>query len=59
VKVQLALDFLEDAVMEPGRTALRERLLSEKDEFDAGDAIDVLHGIAQHWKEIADRQPAR
>jgi hypothetical protein len=59
VKVQLALDFLEDAVLEPGRTVLRDRLLSEDDDFDARDAVDVLHGIAKHWKELSEAAPAR
>jgi hypothetical protein len=50
VKMQLVLDFLEDCMVEPGRTLLRDRLLNEDDHFDVEDAVKVLRGIAEYWK---------
>jgi hypothetical protein len=54
VKVQLALDFLEDCIVEPGRSRLRERLMDENDHFDVEDALPILKAIAQRWKDIAE-----
>jgi hypothetical protein len=50
VKMQLTLDFLEDCLLEPGRTLLRDRLLNEDDDFDVEDAVQVLRKIAEFWK---------
>jgi hypothetical protein len=50
VKMQLTLDFLEDCLLEPGRTVLRNRLLDPADDFDVSDAVTVLTGIASFWK---------
>jgi hypothetical protein len=50
VKMQLVLDFLEDCLLEPGRTVLRNRLLDPADDFDVSDAVTVLSGIANFWK---------
>lgn len=50
IKMQLTLDFLEDCLLEPGRTLLRDRLLDEDDDFDVEDAVKVLRGIAEYWK---------
>jgi hypothetical protein len=49
-KMQLTLDFLEDCLLEPGRTLLRDRLLNEDDDFDVDDAVQVLRKIAEFWK---------
>jgi hypothetical protein len=49
-KVQLTLDFLEDCMVEPGRSLLRARLLDDDDDFDVEDAVKVLRGIAEYWK---------
>jgi hypothetical protein len=49
-KMQLTLDFLEDCLLEPGRSVLRDRLLGEDDDFDVEDAVRVLTGIAEYWK---------
>jgi hypothetical protein len=49
-KIQLALDFLEDCVAEPGKTVLRSRLLDPDDDLDVDDVMPILHGIGDHWK---------
>lgn len=49
-KVSLALDFLGDCVLEPGRTRLVSRLEDENDDFDVEDALPILEGIAEAWK---------
>jgi hypothetical protein len=48
-KIRMALDFLESAVLEPGRTTLRERLLDPDDKLDIGDVIPILKAIADFW----------
>jgi hypothetical protein len=50
LRIQILLDFLEDCLVEPGRSDLRGRLLDEDDDFDAGDALAVVGGIADYWK---------
>lgn len=55
-KVRLALNFLDDCLVEPGRSHVRSRLTDEDDEFDAEDCIPMLTAIADHWKAHA---PAR
>lgn len=50
LKVSLALDFLGDAVLEPGRTRLTNRLEDENDDFDAEDALKILERVAEAWK---------
>jgi hypothetical protein len=50
VKMQLVLDFLEDCMLEPGRTVLHNRLTDPDDDFSVTDAVKVLLGIAEYWK---------
>lgn len=49
VKMQLVLDFLEDCMLEPGRTVLHNRLTDPDDDFDVSDAVDILRGIGEYW----------
>lgn len=49
-KVQLALDFLDDCLLEPGKTAVRERLLNPDDSLDAEDCMAILEAIGKHWQ---------
>jgi hypothetical protein len=55
-KVQLALDFLGDCIVEPGRSHLEERLLSPDDELDADDVLPILGAIGDYWKAHAKAQ---
>jgi hypothetical protein len=50
LKVQLAIDFLADALLEPGRSALIARLEDENDDFDVDHALEILEAIAEQWK---------
>lgn len=49
VKVRLALDFLEQALVEPYRTYLNDRLMDEADEFDVEDAVPIMTGLVELW----------
>jgi hypothetical protein len=50
-KIQLALNFLDDCLHEPGKTAIRERLLDPADKLDAKHVMPILHAIGDHWRE--------
>lgn len=52
-KIQLALNFLDDCLLEPGKTAVRDRLLDPDDELDAEDVMPILHAIGDHWRAEA------
>lgn len=53
LKLNLALNFLDDCLQEPGRTILRERVLDPDDDLDAEQCMDVLKAIGEHWREHA------
>lgn len=58
-KVALALDFLGDCVLEPGRSRLVGRLEDENDDFDVEDALPILEAIAEAWKPETRRSARR
>lgn len=58
MKIKLALDFLGDALDEPGRSHVADRLLDPADELDAEDVMPMLQAMGDHWKSVADRQKA-
>lgn len=49
-KVQLALDFLDDCLVEPGKSYVSARLLDPADAFDVEDCMGILQAIGDHWK---------
>lgn len=51
MKIKIALDFLGDCVLEPGRTILESRLLDNNDELDAEDVMPILADMGDFWKE--------
>jgi hypothetical protein len=58
LKIKLALDFLGDALDEPGRSYLEGRLLDPADKLDAEDVMPVLAAIGDHWKAVRDDEKA-
>lgn len=58
MKIKLALDFLGDCVVEPGRAILESRLLDPADELDAEDVMPILQAMGDHWKAHRDQQKA-
>ncbi len=58
-KVQLALNFLEDCLDEPGRSYMATRLLDRNDELDAPDVMPILTAIAEHWQQYAKANKKR
>lgn len=58
LKVSLAMDFLGDCILEPGRTLLTNRLEDEHDDFDVEDALEILEKIAQEWAPQGRRSRA-
>ena len=54
-KVKLALDFLGDCIIEPGRSHLEERLLNPDDQLDADDVLPILGAIGDYWKDHAKK----
>lgn len=58
-KVALAMDFLGDCLLEPGRSRLIARLDDEDDDFDVEDALRVIEGIAEAWKPETRRSLRR
>lgn len=57
-KVKLALDFLGDCLLEPGRSYVETRLLDPADELDAEDVLPILQAMAEHWKKYTDERRA-
>lgn len=50
-KLELTLNFLEDCLLEPGRSILRERLTDPDDDLDAEDCMPIMHALGEHWKK--------
>lgn len=59
LKVSLAMDFLGDCVLEPGRSRLAARLEDEHDDFDVEDALRIIEAIADAWKPETRRSRGR
>lgn len=49
-KLKIALDFLGDILVEPGRSHVQGRLLDPDDSLDAPKAMEILQAIGDHWK---------
>jgi hypothetical protein len=58
LKVKLALDLLDDILVEPGRTLLRERLRDPDDDLDARLAVEILTKVGDRWNAIVDERKA-
>lgn len=58
MKIKLALDFLGDCVVEPGRSILEGRLLDPADPLDAEDVMPILQAMGDHWKAHREAQKA-
>jgi len=58
MKIKLALDFLGDCVLEPGRTILEGRLLNNDDDLDAEDVMPILADMGDFWKDYDKQQKA-
>lgn len=59
MKVQLALDFVEVAVIEPHRSRLVGRLMDETDDFDVDDCVKILADMAAAWGRPLNRADRR
>ena len=58
MKVKLALDFLGDCVLEPGRSILEGRLLNNNDPLDAEDVMPILSDMGDFWRDYDAQQKA-
>lgn len=58
-KIKLALDFLGDALEEPGRSYVEGRLLDPTDDLDAEDVMPILQAMGDHWKAQAKANGTR
>jgi len=52
-KVKLALNFLDDCLLEPGKSVMRARLTDPDDDLDVEDVLPILGAIGDHWKANA------
>lgn len=49
-KIRVALNFLDDCLLSPGKDHVRGRLLDPTDALDVADVMPMLTAIAEHWK---------